>query len=66
MSSYFGGNNDKSSDIDEEEPYAGKLFDMIIVENYKEVLRSTYSQSISNFIPDFFKKQTCDVIKHAI
>ena len=33
MSSYFGGNNDKSSEIDEEEPYAGKLNDMIIVEN---------------------------------
>ena len=33
MSSYFGGNNDKSSEIDEEEPYAGKRYDMIIVEN---------------------------------
>ena len=33
MSSYFGGNNDKSSEIDEEEPYAGKFYDIIIVEN---------------------------------
>ena len=41
MSSYFGGNNDKSSEIDEEEPYAGKLYDMIIVEN--KVFRLSYT-----------------------
>ena len=35
MSSYFGGNTDKSSEIDEEEPYAGKIYDMIIIENKK-------------------------------
>ena len=33
MSSYFGGNNDKSSEIDEEEPYAGKPYCMMLVEN---------------------------------
>ena len=25
MSSYFGGDNDKSTEIEEQEPYAGKL-----------------------------------------
>ena len=42
MSSYFGGNNDKSSEIDEEEPYAGKLYDMTIIEN-KRIKRLSHT-----------------------
>ena len=37
MSSYFGGNNDKSSEVDEEEPYAGKLY-VIVKKQYLNML----------------------------
>ena len=61
MSSYFGGNNDKSTEIDEEEPYAGKLYDMIKVEN-KVFLHGTLtiiiSISIFRYAINSTKKQT--------
>ena len=47
MSSYFGGSNDKSSEIDDEEPYAGKLDDMIIVENKTTVVHYTLTIIVS-------------------
>ena len=64
MSSYFGGNNDKSSEIDEEEPYAGKLYDMILIKN-KVFKHSNHQHVVILFIVRYAinrtKKQTSTI-----